>query len=122
MDHIITAIDNHLAGYAEPDPDRRRDLLSAAWADDGHLIDPPLEGVGLDAIVGCGEAVVTHYPGHRFVRTSDVDAHHDTARYSWELRDSDDSVVLEGVDIADLGHDGRLRRIVGFFGPLPARS
>lgn len=122
MTDIATTIDTHLAGYAEPDQDRRRDLLATAWADDGSLIDPPLEGDGIDEIIACGDAVVTHNPGHRFVRTSGIDVHHRVARYSWELRDPSDAVVLEGIDIAETDDDGRLRRIVGFFGPLPERD
>ena len=119
MHELTDVIDSHLAGYAEPDPARRRDLLSAAWTEDGVLLDPPLEGAGLDAIVGCGDAVVTHYPGHRFVRTTGIDEHHGVARYGWDLRNPDGVTVLAGVDIAEIGPDGRLTRIVGFFGPLP---
>lgn len=122
MTDLATTIDTHLAGYAEADPDRRRDLLTSVWATDGVLLDPPLEGDGIDAIIGCGDAVVTHYPGHRFVRTSGIDVHHGVARYSWELRDPSDATVLEGIDIAETGDDGRIRRIVGFFGPLPEQD
>ena len=117
-----TTIDTHLAGYAEADPDRRRELLSAAWATDGVLIDPPLQGDGLEAIIGCGDAVVTHYPGHRFVRTTGIDVHNGIARYGWELRDPSDNKVLDGVDVAETNADGRLVRIVGFFGSLPERE
>lgn len=122
MSDLAATIDTHLAGYAEPDPAQRRELLSTAWAEDGVLMDPPLEGVGLDAIIGCGDAVVTHYPGHRFVRTTGIDAHHGVARYGWELRDPDDQAVITGVDIAETNGEGRLVRIVGFFGPLPDRE
>lgn len=122
MSDLAATIDAHLAGYAEPDPGRRRDLLTAAWAEDGVLMDPPLEGVGLDAIIGCGDAVVTHYPGHRFVRTTGIDAHHGVARYGWELRNPDDQAVITGVDVAETNGECRLVRIVGFFGPLPDRE
>jgi hypothetical protein len=30
--------------------------------------------------------------------------------------------MLEGMDFGELAEDDRLRRIVGFFGPLPGRS
>lgn len=119
MSDLTATIDAHLAGYAEPDPARRRELLARAWSVDGVLLDPPLDGTGLDAIVGCAETLVTHYPGHRFVRTSGVDAHHGVARYGWELRNPDDDAVLEGIDVVETDDDGRLSRIVGFFGPLP---
>lgn len=119
---LATTIDTHLAGYAEADPDRRRELLSAAWATDGVLIDPPLRGDGIAEIIGCGDAVVTHYPGHRFVRTTGIDVHHGVARYGWELHDPKDAIVLDGVDVAETNDTGQLVRIVGFFGPLPDRE
>lgn len=119
MPDIQTTIDTHLAGYAEPDRQRRQDQLTAAWTADGVLIDPPLEGSGIDAIIGCAEAVVANYPGHRFVRSSGIDTHHNISRYGWQLQDADNNPVLEGTDIAETDDNGRLVRIVGFFGPLP---
>lgn len=119
---LASIIDTHLAGYAETDPTRRRELLCAAWAADGSLIDPPLQGNGIDAIIGCGEAVVTHYPGYRFVRTSGIDVHNGVARYGWELRDPSGDAVLDGIDIAETNDAGQLVRIVGFFGLLPAHE
>lgn len=116
---LATILDTHLAGYAETDPKRRGELLCAAWAVDGVLIDPPLQGRGIDEIIGCGEAVVTHYPGHRFVRTSGIDVHNGVARYSWELHDPSGDAVLDGIDVAETNDAGQLVRIVGFFGPLP---
>jgi hypothetical protein len=32
----------------------------------------------------------------------------------------DGSLVLEGLDVCELDDDGRLRRVVMFYGPLPA--
>lgn len=116
---LATTLDTHLAGYAESDPKRRGELLSAAWATDGVLIDPPLQGRGIDEIIGCGEAVVTHYPGHRFVRTTGIDVHNGVARYGWELHDASGDAVLDGIDVAETNDTGQLVRIVGFFGPLP---
>jgi hypothetical protein len=33
---------------------------------------------------------------------------------------SGDEVALEGMDFGELATDGRISRIVGFFGPFPA--
>ena len=65
-------------------------------------------------------ALQTQFPGHTFRRTSTIDAHHGFARYEWELVAPDGAVALAGLDVAEVGDDGRLRRVVGFLGPIPA--
>jgi hypothetical protein len=91
------------------------------WATDGQLIDPPLDAAGHAAISEMAAAVQGHFEGHTFRRTSDVDAHHTFARYGWELVAPDGSVSVSGVDIAEL-QNGRLTRVVGFFGDPPAKT
>ncbi len=118
MNDIIRTIDTHLAGYCEPDPARRLELLASAWAPEGTLVDPPIDGAGVDGISAMVDAVLSHYPGHRFVRTTTIDAHHQSARYGWALLDGDGTVVLDGVDLVDFDGDGKLVRVVGFFGQL----
>ena len=34
----------------------------------------------------------------------------------------DGTVAVSGIDVGELADDGRLRRITGFFGELPARD
>lgn len=115
---LSVTVDTHLRAYCEPDPDRRADLLAAAWAPTGTLIDPPFDGEGLDAIAAMVDVVLTHYAGHTFRRTTDVDAHHTFGRYGWELVGPDGAVAVTGTDIVEIDDDGRLTRIVGFFGEL----
>ena len=120
-DHATT-IDLHLAAYCDPDPATRLDKLTKAWAPDGALVDPPIDGTGPEQIAGLVDVVLAHYPGHRFVRTTAVDGHHDYARYGWSLVDPDGAPAVTGTDVAQFDGEGRLVRIVGFFGPLPDRE
>lgn len=122
MSDLQTTIDTHLAAYGEPDAQRRAELFARVWARDGQLIDPPLDAVGLDAISGMAAAVQGQFPGHTFRRTSAVDEHHGFARYEWELVAPDGTVAITGIDVAELGEDGRLVRVVGFLGPIAARE
>lgn len=115
---ITDAVDAHLAAYCEPDPQRRRELFATAWRDDGHLIDPPFEAVGIDALVDLVGQVLAAYPDHRFVRTTDVDAHHGVARYGWALVSPAGDPAVAGTDVAETDASGRLVRVVGFFGDL----
>lgn len=110
-------VDAHLRAYGEPDPQRRAVLIADAWAPEGVLIDPPLEpAAGHEALDATFAAVQGHYPGHTFRRTTAVDLHHEVGRYGWELLGPDGAPVLAGTDVVDLGPDGRLVRVVGFFG------
>jgi len=113
---ITTVVDKHLAGYCEPDPSVRAELIAAAWAETGSLIDPPFDGAGRDGIAAMTEVVLTHYAGHTFRRTTEVDTHHQFGRYGWALVAPDGAVAVSGTDYIEFNDEGRLVRIVGFFG------
>jgi ketosteroid isomerase-like protein len=119
---IEATIDAHLDAYFEPDAERRTQLIEQVWADDGHLFDPPLDAKGHAAINEMFATVQEMFANHSFRRTTGIDAHHGIARYGWELVDAAGSVALAGMDVAVIGPDGRLSRIAGFFGDLPARD
>jgi hypothetical protein len=118
---IETLVDSHLAAYCEPHAPTRSDVFRTIWNAQGRLVDPPLESHGHDGMGEQAAALLQQFPGHRFVRTSAVDRHHEFARYQWELRRPTGDRVLEGVDFMTLDADGRLLQIVGFFGPLEER-
>ena len=118
---ITTTVDGYLAAWNEPDPDRRAELIAGVWAEDGQLIDPPLTGEGHDGISEMAAAMQQHYAGHSFRRVSGVDVHHDHMRFAWELVGPDGDVALSGLDVGELAPDGRLQRVIGFFGELPPR-
>jgi hypothetical protein len=117
---LATTIDTYLDAYGETDAVRRDALIAEVWAADGRLADPPFEGVGHDGISALSDVVFEHFPGHTFRRTTGIDAHHGVARYGWDLVGPDGAVAVGGVDIAEIGDDGRLVRVTGFFGDLPA--
>ena len=118
---IETTIETHLAAYNEADPVRRRLLIAEAWAADGELVDPPVDGSGHAGIDQAIATVHDAYPGATFRRTTDLDAHHAFVRYGWEMRGRDGTLVTTGLDVAEVAGDGRLRRVVGFLGELASR-
>jgi hypothetical protein len=120
MSDIQRLIDDHLAAYADPDRARRSAAVQRLWSEDAQLIDPPLAARGHAQIVDQAEQLLAHFPNHRFRRSSGIDLHHGAARYGWQLLAPDGRVVLEGLDVAQFDAQGRLERITGFFGPLPA--
>jgi hypothetical protein len=117
---ITATVDAYLSAWNERDAQRRLDLVRRAWSEQGRLIDPPLAAEGHDAIGDMAGAMHEHYAGHNFRRASDVDAHHGQLRFAWELVGPDGAVALTGLDVGELAADGRLQRVTGFFGDLPA--
>lgn len=112
-------VDAYLRAYCEADAGERRGMVARLWNAGGRLVDPPFASAGHDGITEQGGLLVAQFPGHRFVRTTAIDAHHEFARYGWKLVDAGGTAVLEGVDFMELDVDGRISRVVGFFGAQP---
>ena len=120
MTNVMNTIDSYFDMWNETDPAKRAELIERAWADDGRYVDPVLEADGHAALSAMVEGVHAQFPGHRFTRTSDVDTHHDRVRFAWELAGPDGTIAVAGIDVGEVGPDGRLRSITGFFGELAA--
>ena len=119
-DTVTGCIDRYIDMWNEEDAERRAVLIDAAWTEDASYLDPLLAADGRDGLSEMVATVHGHYPGYRFRRRSDVDAHHDRVRFAWDLVKPDGEVFVAGIDIGEVAADGRLRRITGFFGDLQA--
>jgi hypothetical protein len=112
-------VDAHLAAFSAPDAATRRALIEQAWAPTGHFADPLFAATGHDEIDALATSVPGLYPDHVFTRTSGIDLHHGHARYAFAFTAPDGTVVVDGVEVAQIGAEGRLVRVIGFFGPVP---
>jgi hypothetical protein len=119
---LTAVVDTYLAAWNERDPARRALLVAQAWEPGGQLADPPMTAAGHDEIAATAAALHAQFPDPRFVRTSGIDGHHGFIRFAWDLVGPGGSVALAGTDVGVVGADGRLARIVGFFGELPPRE
>jgi hypothetical protein len=120
MSDLTNTIDTYLAAWSEADDATRAELVGTVWAQDGRLIDPPMAASGHDEISAMHAALQGQFAGHAFRRASAIDEHHGFVRFGWELVGPDGTVALKGMDVGEVGDDGRLRRITGFFGELAA--
>jgi hypothetical protein len=108
-----------LAAWNEPDPAVVRRLLEASLTTDIAFVDPHYDIRGIDAFHAMVLAFQAKYRGAKLIRTSGIDRHHDRARYAWAVV-FPNGQRFEGFDaIALEASTGRVRRIDGFFGPLP---
>jgi len=93
------------------------DLLAKSWAEHGIYSDPRSEAVGREALVQHIRQIQRRFAGHHIVLTSGVDEHHECLRFTWARVSPEGQRVSEGIDFGEVGSDGRLTRITGFFGP-----
>ena len=117
---IQNILTDYAAAWCEPDIDRRRAFLENAWSDDGTYQDPSVEAVGREQLIALIGDMHQKFPGARVEITSGVSEHHGKVYFEWEMIAGDGSFAIRGVDFGSFSADGRLSKIVGFFGPPPA--
>jgi len=117
MENITELIDRYIAMWNETDAAQRRELIARTWTETAAYLDPMVNGEGHGGIEAMVGAVQERFPAHRFLRTSDVDVHHDRVRFTWELTTGDGSSVVSGTDFGVVA-EGRLASITGFFQEL----
>ena len=99
-------------------PGKVRDHLDRALAPDVVFIDPSIETHGIDEFEANVHEVHRQVPGAVYARTSGVDSHHQLYRYSWQIS-RNGGLLLPGFDVTEVDEDGKVTRVLGFFGPLP---
>jgi SnoaL-like domain len=111
----------YAAAWNEPDPAVRLEILERCWADDAAYVDPTVELRGRPVLCEHISRVQAGRPGARIEMMSGVDLHHDVVRFLWRLVRADGSSGETSIDFGELDGDGRLKKIVGFFGEAPKR-
>jgi hypothetical protein len=75
---------------------------------------------GADAFDATIAAVQGQFPDFTFRLAGVPDAHHDQARFTWELGPAGGAALVVGFDVAVLAPDGRIRAVYGFLDKVPA--
>jgi hypothetical protein len=109
----------YFAAWNETDSDQRRRLLERSVTDDAELVDPTGRSRGIDGLSDRIGRYQSAAPGTKVLPTTGIDAHNDLVRYAWKIVDPDGHDFIEGLDVAELADDGRLKRILMFHGRLP---
>jgi hypothetical protein len=119
----MMALDDVLQAYAaiwtEADAGRRQALMAQSLAPDAVVIGPGYLFQGYQAISQEVERFMSQDPGARPVLTSGIAHHHRWARFAIAMLDASGRQVLEGEDIIEFGADGRIVRVITFWGALP---
>ena len=115
---VTGVLATYLAMWNEDDATNREPLIERAFTPDGRYADPASDVTGYEAINAMVSGVRAVYVGHTFGATTGADVHHDQLRVAWQLVAPNGDVAVAGIDIGELAADGRLRRMIGFFGEL----
>jgi hypothetical protein len=112
-------VPQYMAAWNEPDDTARHALLAQCWSDSGVYLDPNVSLPGRDALATKIGEVMASRPGARLEFMSGIDVHHNAVRFLWRLVRADGTCGDISIDFGEIGADGRLVKIVGFFGPAP---
>jgi hypothetical protein len=107
-------IDRYIGTWNELDPAARQAAIDDVWTEDAYYVDPTSVAEGREAINAMIGAVQGQFTGLVFRLGGPVDAHHELARFVWELAPEGGAAVVVGFDVAVLAEDGRIRQVHGF--------
>lgn len=117
---VAEMIDLYLSAWNETDPAARKTLITKLWADDGVYTDPLASVTGVDAIDQVIAGAQAQFAGMRFARGEVVEAHHNIARFTWELiPPAGGEAVVVGFDVAAVNADNKITSVYGFIDKMP---
>ncbi len=116
---ITKVVTHYMAAWNEREAAARDTLLEACWSDGGVYVDPNVSLTGREALGGHIAKVQASRPGARLAFMSGIDVHHDVVRFLWRQVRADGGCGDTSIDFGEIGPDGRLVKIVGFFGAPP---
>jgi hypothetical protein len=98
----------------------RGELLEKLCTDGVRYTDPLGDVTGTEELYATISAVQTQFAGFQFVLSGPVDAHHDQARFSWELGPAGAAAPIAGFDVVTTDEAGRITRVLGFLDRVPS--
>jgi hypothetical protein len=107
------------AAWKQPDAGKRDALLEEAWSKKGVFKDPAGAVSGRAALSKHIGQFHKDFPDTQAQRTSRIDFYGRSFRFSWKMVFAKDGRVLEGIDFGEVGADGKISSITGFWQPLP---
>jgi SnoaL-like domain len=113
---VSDLVTRYLEIWNETDPTARRKAIDELWAPDGVYTDPMGVAEGREQIDATIAAVQGQFSGLAFTLAGPVDAHHNTARFTWNLGDE----LVTGFDVLVLDADGQISKVYGFLDKVPA--
>ena len=112
-------VERYLDAFNQTDPADRRELLESLWLAEGTYTDPHVEVQGPEGVDTFIAQTQERFPGYTFKLGSEIDAHHDQARFQWHAGPAGDPAQFVGFDVI-VTDGGRIRSVYGFMDAAPA--
>src|SRR5581483_3642340 len=97
----------------------RRALLTELWRQDGTYTDPHVDVRGPEGVDAFIAQTQERFPGYKFELGSEVDSHHEQARFQWHAGPAGGPAEYVGFDVL-VTDGGRIRSVYGFMDAAPA--
>ena len=120
MSDFAELAEQYIAAWNETDPSVRRALIGEIWSEDGRYLDPLAQVAGHDQIDAVIAAAQEQFAGMTFRLAGPVDAHHDQARFGWELGPAAVPAPIAGFDVVTTDENGKVTRVLGFLDRVPS--
>jgi len=112
-------IERYLQIWNTTEAGERRQAIEQVWSGQATYTDPLVSATGHEEIDAVIAAVQAQFPGYEFRLAGPVDAHHDQARFGWELAQPGAEALVVGFDVATRDADGRIDTVLGFLDRVP---
>jgi len=119
MAEVPKVLEAMMLMWNERDLEKVRGLIEEIFSEDVIFIDPANSIVGHDAFEKMVREFRTRWPDADLSHASEFDGHHDLYRYHWEIRQKSE-LLMVGFDVTEVDSEGRVVRVLGFFGPIPS--
>lgn len=103
------------AAWQERDPNKRLELLTRCFAENGRYVDPTADVSGRSDLCDHIGEVLKGADG-KVQLTSKPSNHHDVIHFTWHMVGPDGSVYVAGHDFVHLDTKGKIAHLAGFFG------
>ncbi|AGZ40461.1 nuclear transport factor 2 family protein [Actinoplanes friuliensis] len=120
MTTFDTTVQRYLDVWNTTDPAERLSRITEVFTPDVRYVDPLAAVEGHEALNQLIGAAQGQFPGMVFTPGGPSDAHHDQARFTWQLGPAGGEALVIGFDVAELGSDGRIRTVLGFLDRVPS--
>ena len=119
-EQVLLSLQTYFQAWNEPDAKKRAALLDDCWADNAIYTDPGAHAKGREGLSKIIGAFLDNQQlkGFSIVQASNIEVHHRVFRFQWNMRDPNGNTVTPGMDYGEFDQQGRITKIVGFFGPF----
>lgn len=117
---MAAVIADYEAMWAERDPARRAALIAASLVEEATIVGPGYLLRGHRAITEEAARFQRTEPGHCARRASGIDMHGNLARFAVKIENAAGALLADGLDVVEFAADGRIARVITFWGAMPA--